>query len=186
MGVVPSLLEFEHSHGVRVVHEVLITHPHWDHFAQLDWLSMNLVRNGRPDQPRPLPVYASRECWETGPLHFFRHLPDRTEHRPIEHGKPIVLGDLSITPFAVDHGPTVPGSLGFVVMHGARKVIITGDFRSVVHPDDPLLLGADVCFLEANTWHPIEGLAHQSVEGDLKLVERWKPKRAYLIPLLRL
>lgn len=181
MGVVPSLLEFEHSHGVRVVHEVLITHPHWDHFAQLDWLSVNLVRNGRPDQPRPLPIYASRECWQTGPLQFFRHLPDRTEHRPLEHGVTMLLGDLSITPFAVDHGPAVPGALGFVVMHSGRKVIITGDFRRVVHADDPMLRDADVCFLEANTWHPIEGLAHQSVEGDLTLVEQWNPKRAYLI-----
>ena len=47
MGVVPSLLEFEVTHGVHVVHEVLITHPHFDHFAQLDWLSMALLRNGR-------------------------------------------------------------------------------------------------------------------------------------------
>lgn len=48
MGVVPSLLEFEHTHGVRVV---FITHPHFDHFAQLDWLSICLVRSGRSDQP---------------------------------------------------------------------------------------------------------------------------------------
>ena len=33
MGVVPSLLEFEQSHGAEVVHEVLLTHPHFDHFA---------------------------------------------------------------------------------------------------------------------------------------------------------
>ena len=44
MGVVPSLLDFEQSHGVHVVHEVLLTHPHFDHFAQLDWLSMCLVQ----------------------------------------------------------------------------------------------------------------------------------------------
>jgi glyoxylase-like metal-dependent hydrolase (beta-lactamase superfamily II) len=36
MGIVPSLVDFEYSHGVHVVHEVLITHPHFDHFAQLD------------------------------------------------------------------------------------------------------------------------------------------------------
>lgn len=47
MGVVPSLLEFEQTHGVHVVHEVFLTHPHFDHFAQLDWLSMTLLRNPR-------------------------------------------------------------------------------------------------------------------------------------------
>ncbi|MGO9110949.1 MAG: MBL fold metallo-hydrolase [Thermoguttaceae bacterium] len=66
MGIVPSLLEFEHTHGIHVVHEVLLTHPHFDHFAQLDWLSMCLLRSGRSDQPRPLPIYASPECWENG------------------------------------------------------------------------------------------------------------------------
>jgi ribonuclease BN (tRNA processing enzyme) len=72
MGVVPSLLEFEHTHGVHVVHEVLLTHPHFDHFAQLDWLSMCLLRNARADQPRPLPIYASQECWEHGPNRVHR------------------------------------------------------------------------------------------------------------------
>ena len=59
MGVMPSLLDFEVTHGVHVVHEVLITHPHFDHFAQLDWLSMALLRKtaGRisPDRCRSTP-----------------------------------------------------------------------------------------------------------------------------------
>jgi glyoxylase-like metal-dependent hydrolase (beta-lactamase superfamily II) len=67
MGVVLSLLDFEYSHGVHVVHEVLLTHPHFDHFAQIDWLSKCLVRNGRADQlrvlaerPRPRPTHSGR------------------------------------------------------------------------------------------------------------------------------
>jgi glyoxylase-like metal-dependent hydrolase (beta-lactamase superfamily II) len=181
MGVVPSLLEFERTHGIRAVDEVLLTHPHWDHFAQLDWLSMSLLRSGRPEQPRPLPVYASRECWETGPLRCFPHLPDRTVFRPIQAGTPVVLGDVVVTPIAVDHGPTVPGPLGFVIEGGGRKIVASGDFHHVLDEDLPLLFGADAAFLEANTWHPIEGLWHQSVEGDLRLVRKWKPKRAYLV-----
>ncbi len=38
-------LAVEHTHGVHVVYEVLLTHPHFDHFAQLDWLSMCLLRS---------------------------------------------------------------------------------------------------------------------------------------------
>ncbi|MGA2031343.1 MAG: MBL fold metallo-hydrolase [Thermoguttaceae bacterium] len=91
MGVVPSLLEFEHSHGVHVVHEVLLTHPHFHHFAQLDWLSMCLLRSNRPDQPRPLPVHATVACWENGPNRVHRHLAERSDIRPAEHGT--VLGD---------------------------------------------------------------------------------------------
>ena len=129
MGVVPSLLEFEHSHGVHVVDEVLLSHSHFDHLAQLDWLSMCLVRSGRAEQPRPLPIYASRECWEDGPNRVHRHLAERSDFRPLQPGVAVVLGDLTITPFAVDHGPKAPGALGFVVQHGRRKIVITGDFQ---------------------------------------------------------
>ncbi len=101
MGVVPSLLEFEHSHGVHVVHEVFLTHPHFDHFAQLDWLSMCLVRSGRADQPRPLPIYASRECWDDGPARVHRHLAKRSDFRPLRAGVP-VMGDWDVEP--AEHG----------------------------------------------------------------------------------
>ena len=181
MGVVPSLLEFEVTHGVHVIHEILITHPHYDHYAQIDWLSMALLRNGREDQPRPLPIYASQACWEAGPNTTFQYLAERSDFRPIEPGSPMMLDDVSITPLAVDHGPKAPGALGFVVRHGGRRIILTGDFLHVPDEDNLLLFGADVCFLDANTWHPAEWTWHQSVLGNLRLIEKWKPKRVYLV-----
>ena len=179
MGVVPSLLELEQAHGVHVVDEVFLTHPHWDHFAQLDWLSMALLRNARAEQPRPLPIYASRECWETGPNRLFPHLAQRSDFRPLQPGTAVPLGELVITPFAVDHGPKAPGALGFVADLGGRRIIFTGDFLHI--PDDSLLMGAEVVFMDANTWHPADYTGHQSVLGDLRLVEKWRPKRAYLV-----
>lgn len=181
MGVVPSLLEFEVAHGVHVVHEVFITHPHFDHFAQMDWLSMALLRNGREDQPRPLPIYASQACWETGPNATFKYLAERSDFRPVQPGSPITLGDITITPLAVDHGPKAPGAMGFVVQHGTRRIVLSGDFLRVLDEDNPLLFGADVLFLDANTWHPADWTSHQSVLGNLRLVEKWKPKRTYLV-----
>lgn len=181
MGVVPSLLEFEQSHGVHVVHEVLLTHPHFDHFAQFDWLSMCLVRNGRADQPRPLPIYATPYCWENGPNRVHRHLAERTEFRPLHPDVPVVLGDLTITPFVVNHGPSAPGAVGMVAQHGGRKVVFTGDFLNVPDEDNPLLQDADLAFLDANTWHPAEHTWHQSVLGNLRLIDKWRPKRTYII-----
>ena len=181
MGVVPSLLEFEHSHGVHVVHEVLITHPHFDHFAQLDWLSMCLLRSGRPDQPRPLPIYATQECWDNGPNRVHRYLAERSDFHPLQPGAAVVLGDVTVTPFAVDHGPKALGAVGFVVQHGSRKIVITGDFLRVVEEDSPLLFGADVMFMDANTWHPADWTWHQSVLGNLRLIDKWRPRRAYMI-----
>ncbi len=181
MGVVPSLLEFEQTHGVHVVDEVLLTHPHFDHFAQLDWLSMCLLRSDRPDQPRPLPIHASTDCWENGPNRIHRHLAERSDFRPLEPARKLVLGDLRVTPFAVDHGPKAPGALGFVAEHGKRKIVISGDFVRIADEDHPRMFDADVLFLEANTWHPAEWTSHQSVLGNLRLIDKWRPKRTYLL-----
>ncbi len=181
LGVVPSLLEFEHSHGVHVVHEVLLTHPHFDHFAQIDWLSMCVARNGRAEQPRPLPIYTAVECWENGPNRVHRYLAQRSDFRPLQPGIPVLLGDLAFTPFAVDHGPKAPGALGFVVQHGGRKIVISGDFLHVPEEDNPLFFQADVMFLDTNTWHPADWTWHQSVLGNLRLVDKWRPKRTYMI-----
>jgi phosphoribosyl 1,2-cyclic phosphodiesterase len=181
MGVVPSLLEFEASHDVHVINEVFITHPHFDHFAQLDWLSMCLVRNGRDDQPRPLPNYASQACWEAGPNTTLKYVGERSDFRPLEPGTSVALGDITITPFAVDHGPQVPGAMGFVVQHADHRIVISGDFHHVPDEDNSLLFDSDVCFLDTNTWHPVELGRHQSVLGNLRLIEKWKPKRTYFI-----
>lgn len=181
MGVVPSLLEFEHTHDVHVVHEVLLTHPHFDHFAQLDWLSMCLLRSGQPDQPHPLPSYASPECWENGPNRVHRYLAERSDFRPLVPGIAVPLGDLTVTPFTVDHGPKAPGALGFVIQHGKRKTVIMGDYLRLPDEENPLLFDADVMFLDANTWHPAEQSRHQSVLGNLRLIDKWRPKRTYMI-----
>jgi len=181
MGVAPSLLELEATHGVHCVHEVFLTHPHFDHFAQIDWLSVALMRNGRAGQPRPLPIYASRECWETGPHAMFPYLHERSDFRSAEPGSAVELDDLRVVPFAVDHGPAVAGAQGFLVWYGDRRIVLSGDFQNIPDEDNPLFEGADVCFLEANTWHPIERIAHQSVLGNLRLIQKWKPKRTYFI-----
>ena len=44
-----------------------------------------------------------------------------------------------------------------------------------------MLFDADVMFLDANTWHPAENVWHQSVLGNLRLIDKWRPRRAYMI-----
>lgn len=181
MGVVPSLLEFEDSHDVHVVHEVFLTHPHLDHFGQLDWLSMCLVRNGRPDQPRPLPIYATEACWQQGPNRVHRYLAERSDFRPLTPDTAIALDDLAITPFAVDHGPKAPGAVGFVLEWHGRKIILSGDFLRIPDEDHPRFRDADAVFLDTNTWHPADWTSHHSLLGNLRLIEKWRPKTAWLL-----
>ena len=106
---------------------------------------------------------------------------ERSDFRPLQPDIAIVLGDLTITPFTVDHGPKAPGAMGFVVLHGGRKIVITGDFLHVPYEDDPLFFDADTAFFDANTWHPADWTWHQSVLGNLRLIDKWRPKRAYVI-----
>ena len=82
---------------------------------------------------------------------MFGYLAERSEFRAIEPASAINLDDVTIMPFTVDHGPKAPGAMGFVVRHGARRIILTGDFLHVADEDSSLLFGADVCFLDANT-----------------------------------
>ncbi len=188
LGVMQSLLDFEHHHDVRVVNEVLLSHSHFDHVAHLDWLSSVLDRNGRTDQPRPLPVHCTSPCWEVGPGRLFPWLAgSKMEHRPLTPGQALTLGDLRVTPMGVQHGPSAPGAVGFVVEHrpaGAdtrRKVILTCDFLTVDDPDDPLWRDADLCFIESNTWNPCPHTGHQSILDGIELIRRWNPGRTFLI-----
>jgi phosphoribosyl 1,2-cyclic phosphodiesterase len=183
MGIAPSLLELEHRHGVPVVHELLLSHGHFDHVAGIDWLATSIAYNGRADQPRPLAVHASPGCWRTGPQLFFPYLLERgrARHLPLEPGREVVLGDVRVTPFAVDHKASAPGALGFVVRHGGRKIVLTCDFLRIPAEDDPLFQGADVCFMEATNWHPKPEIGHTSVLDNLALLRKWRPRRTYFV-----
>jgi len=115
MGAVPSLLEFELAHGVHCVHEVLLTHPHFDHLhSSIGCRCVCCGAAGRIslDRCRSMPA---AECWQNGPGRVHPYLAERSDMRPLQPGVPVMLGELTITPFAVNHGPKAPGALGFVV-----------------------------------------------------------------------
>jgi phosphoribosyl 1,2-cyclic phosphodiesterase len=188
MGVMQSLLELERTRGVRVVHEVLLSHSHFDHVAHLDWLASAVRRNGRPDQPRPLPVHCTGPCWETGPGRLFPWLVDKAiVHRPIRPGESFRLGEVQVTPMEVEHGSTAPGAVGFAIELPSggsaepRKIILTCDVLRVTDRHDPAWFDADVCFIEANTWNPNPDTGHQCILDAIELIRLWRPRRAYLI-----
>ncbi len=187
LGVMQSLLDFEQSHGVHVVHEVLLSHSHFDHVGHLDWLGSSLKRNGRPDQPRPLPVYCTQPCWDMGPNRLFPWLVGGAiRHVPLTPGTAVELGAIRVTPMNVEHGRTAPGAVGLVIettpaLSDPRKIVLTCDLLSVPEPDHPAWHGADVCFIESNTWNPNPDTGHQRIQDALELLRSWRPKRTYLI-----
>ena len=181
MGVVPSLLELERDHHVSTVEEVFLSHSHFDHVAGLDWLCGALKRSKRSEQRRPLDVFCSQKCWQHGPQRLFPYLIGRSiEHQPIKSNVAIELGDMSITPFRVQHDESAPGARGFVIQYANRKVLLPCDFLTIDNEADPLLRDADVCFMHTTNWHEASFTGHHCAADALRLIDLWQPKRTYL------
>src|SRR5690606_32103804 len=61
------------------------------------------------------------------------------------------------------------------------KVVLTCDPLRVPEPGHPAWQGADVCFIESNTWNRNPDTGHQSILDAIELIRRRKPRRTYLI-----
>lgn len=105
---------------------------------------------------------------------------------------------VTVTPVSVYHGPTAPGAVIYVVEGAGRKVIFAWDvLRVVEEPAEPseaervahvtalplaqagLVRGADLLFLDANTWLPHPSTGHLSIVEGLALARAWRPRRLY-------
>lgn len=201
MGVINSLLELERTMGVDRVDAVLLTHPHFDHIAGLDWLLASCSRSQVPDQPWPLLVYCTEPAYEAvfgrrGLFHWWR---TSVEYCPIEPGVPITLGDvagarLTATGVCVEHGPTAPGAAIYGVDFDdgvrRRRIGFAWDLLRLLRDSDlSPLYDCDLLFVDSTTVHPQPEPKrpkwhrnwHISVEESLPLTAAWRPKRTYLI-----
>jgi ribonuclease BN (tRNA processing enzyme) len=201
LGVINSLLELQQSAGVDRVDAVLLTHPHFDHIAGLDWLLASCSRSTVPGQPWPLPVYCTEAACEAvfgrhGLFHWWRK---SIEFRPLRPGEPVVLAEpagakLTASAVPVEHGVTAPGAaiLGIDFSDGrqARRIGIAWDMLRLLPDSDPSPLdGCDLLFVDSTTVHPQPEPKrrkwhrnwHISVEESLPLTAAWAPKRTYLI-----
>ena len=123
--------------GAETLDRVFLTHLHFDHTVGLDdvWLTARLWQ-----RPGPLPVAGPE-----GTAEFVGHLraayradvaaraahsglpaaAGRLEGRDLEPGVALRDGELTVTAFAVAHGP-VP-ALGYRIDYAGRSVVISGD-----------------------------------------------------------
>ena len=116
------------------IHDVIITHPHADHYLGLDDLSQ-LQHLSTLEQ---VPVWAQFDSW-TLVLVTFNYLvsheldPGRDTERPfirrdMTPGQPFELDEgLTLTPFDTFHTSTFT-TAGLVIEYGSRQIIYAPDF----------------------------------------------------------
>lgn len=176
MGIVDALVRG----GNRLPDAVVITHPHFDHVAGLDWLVASHSRHGvRPK----LPVYATERCW-ADIMTRFSWLAAGTELcvLPLGHAVRVsTASGLQLKALPVFHGDYAPGASMILTelqeAESSFRVLFTGDLLC------PLLRRSDVeelravvaVFADCNTRFPWPRSNHWSivVEEYRKVLETW-------------
>jgi ribonuclease BN (tRNA processing enzyme) len=129
---------------------IFVTHRHPDHFLDLFALqaAIRYAPSG-PERVAPIPLYGpeglyeSMSCLLDGRGQDDLHAAFSCSH--LEAGRPVVVGDITVTPMPVDH---IPGTFALRVANGPVTLCYTSDSRF-----GPLVLdaarGADVLLCEA-------------------------------------
>lgn len=209
LGVVNSLEADAGETGSADVDALFLTHPHLDHYAELDRLAHGLrgAHRGRGDKHFRLPLYCTAPCAErvigqNGSFYWVAAKDGPALHRPIVPCEPVEFSaggeTVTVTPVSVFHGPFAQGAVIYVVQACGRKVIFGWDLlRLVEAPEQPLehekamsvtalplehaglVRDADVVFLDSTTWHPRPSMGHISILEGLALTQQWRTKRLY-------
>jgi len=108
---------------------VFVTHPHPDHFVDL--YALHALLRYAPDGPvAQLRLYLPTDLFERmGCLlsdRGKREFAEAFDTEPLVGGSPVVVGDLTVTPYPVDH---TSESFALVVEDGRRRLCYTGDTR---------------------------------------------------------
>lgn len=137
---------------------IFISHFHPDHFNVETLIQSQMVRNYREKKNKILNIYGPpelgerlKQIWDAKhfPGHFKNNLSNfikvnLTEYKNMEK---IIVGDIELIPFAVEHGSMPAFTLRFEF--GQKTLVYSGDSK-----DCPGLRSAsqnaDVLFLEAN------------------------------------
>jgi phosphoribosyl 1,2-cyclic phosphate phosphodiesterase len=163
--------------GTRIVHAVLFTHYHADHLFGLDDL--------RP-VPRllggPVPLYCTDETERMIRQSFSYAFPAPGTELPFGYLPQLTFRPITEEPFEVLGQRVVPVPLIHAHFHvlGFRiaDVAYCTDVSEIPERSWPLLEGLDVLVLDALRYKPHP--AHFSLNEALAVIERLRPKQAYL------
>lgn len=162
---------------------LLITHEHADHFAGLD--DLLAYRRALPEEAWiPVPTYASAQAWDSIKARFGYLMGSLIEPREAQPGIPLDGIKTAVKPFKTFHGPTAPGSLGYLVdateSDGETlKILYTSDFMRI--DDEPdFLKDPDVLIMQTHWLNEpsFNRPNHMSFQNAVEYIRRWNPKKS--------
>ncbi|MBI4328277.1 MAG: ribonuclease J [Chloroflexi bacterium] len=114
--VIPNIAYLrEHKAKIR---GIVITHGHEDHIGALPYLLRDL----------PFPVYGTRLTMGLISVKLKEHkLLSQAKLHTIQAGQEFRLGQMRITPYAVNH--SIPDAVGLIIRTPIGTVVHTGDFK---------------------------------------------------------
>lgn len=158
-GIVPFLVQQEDGFPDALI----VSHPHFDHIAGLDWLVQTYARY-RPESK--LPIYTSRPCWDAIIAHHFSYLGDKIDPHYLLPGERLKVRGIEITGYPVFHGDFAPGAMMILLNFvDGSKALFTGDLMCpLLRPQDwTEICGVDVVCVDANTRFPYPRSGHWSI-----------------------
>ncbi len=163
--------------GIGIVHAVIFTHEHADHIFGLDDLRLFPFRLNGPVPLYCEPIVRDRilksydYAFRTGPQTHEGAAP-KLELLPLSE-QPVEILGAKIRPLRLIHGPNYQ-VLGFRI----GNIAYCTDTSEVPSSSYDTLAGCEILILDALRYQPHP--THLSIGEALQIIERVRPKRAYL------
>lgn len=174
----PDLRQQALRHNLTAIDAVIYTHEHLDHTAGFD--EMRAFCWHRETR---LPLYAGTQCLTQLQRMFAWAFSEQNTYkgyiRPAaqDHGgQPFCVGDIEITPVAVQHASVE--TYGYVFRCGESSFGYVPDIKTLPAESVPLLQGLNALAMDALTTR--EHHTHMTVAECVALMEQLSPRRGYL------
>lgn len=157
----------------NAIDAIFVSHMHGDHIGLIDQVKTNI------------PIYIGKYAlaiWET--IQEFTNQPKA--NNPIKYlsnGVPIVVNDITITPFIIDHSAF--DAYSFLIESEGKRIFYTGDFRShgfaqnytLAIQNNPLIKNVNTLLIEGTNLYKDEYVAeteHELSHRAEKIMEQTK------------